>query len=151
MPRDVEQEIERLGQLREAPGKETTAALRKALGDRVNLIVAKAAKVAAELQLHELQPELLRAFDRLFENPVAKDPQCWGKNAIATALRDLGYSESPPFVRGMRHVQMEPSFGPPVDTAIALRGICLLCLPACIDLRRDHVFRYLVDAFIDQA
>src|ERR1041385_3526648 len=112
--RKIEQEIERLGLLREAPPREAAAALRKALGNRVNLIAAKAAKIIADLEMRELIPELLRAFDRLFEEPAERDPQCWGKNAIANALRDLRYPEAAPFLRGMRHVQMEASWGKPV-------------------------------------
>ena len=149
--RKIELEIERLGLLRQAPPKEATAALRKALADRVNLMVAKAAKIIAELEITELEPELLRTFERLFEDPAESDPQCWGKNAIANALRDLGYRESAPFLRGMRHVQMEPSFGKPVDTAPTLRGICLLALLACEDLRREETMRLLVDGFTDEA
>jgi hypothetical protein len=149
--RKIEQEIERLGLLRQAPPKEARAALRKALGDRVNLIVAKAAKIAAELQIQELEPELLRAFERLFEEPVKSDPQCWGKNAIANALRDLGYRESAPFLRGIGYVQIEPGYGGPVDTATMLRGICLLAVLGCTDLRRGEMMRLLVDSFTDKA
>lgn len=149
--RKVELEIERLGLLRQAPRQEATAALRKALGDRVNLMAAKAAKIIAELEIKELEPELLRAFDRLFENHVENDPQCWAKNAIANALRDLGHRESAPFLRGMRHVQIEPAYGGPVDTAPTLRGICLLALLACVDLRREEIMRHLVDGFTDEA
>ncbi|HLK65367.1 MAG TPA: HEAT repeat domain-containing protein [Bryobacteraceae bacterium] len=149
--RNIELEIERLGSFRQAPANEAAAALRKALSDRVNMVVAKAAKLVAELQLHDLLPDLLRAYDRLFESPVSRDPQCWGKNAIANALRDLGYCESPPFVRGIRHVQMEPSFGKPEDTAATLRGICLLSLPGCNDLRRGDILRHMVDLLADPA
>jgi len=94
---------------------------------------------------------LVRAFDRLFERAAEKDPQCWGKNAIAKALVDLDYRESAPFLRGIRHVQMEASFGPPVDTATTLRGICLLALAPCPDLTRQEVMRYLVDGLTDEA
>ena len=149
--RKIDQEIEKLNLLREAPRPEAAAALRKTLGDRVNVVVAKAAKMAAELDLRELVPDLLRAFDRLFEKPVERDPQCWGKNALAKALVDLDHRESAPFLRGMRHVQMEPSFGPPVDTADTLRGICLLALGPCPDLTRPEVMRYLVDGLTDEA
>jgi hypothetical protein len=149
--RKIEQEIEKLGLLRQAPRNEAVTALRKALGDRVNLMVAKAAKLIAELEIQELLPELLKAFDRLFENPVETDPQCWGKNAIANALRDLGHRESPPFLRGARHVQMEPSYMKPADTATTLRGICLLAVLACVDLRREETMRLLVDGLTDEA
>ncbi len=149
--RRIEQEIERLSLLRDAPRDEAAAALRRALGDRVNLMVAKAAKIVAELQIRDLAPELLRAFDRLFEDPAEKDPQCWGKNAIAKALVELDHRESAPFVRGVRHVQMEPSYGGSVDTAATLRGISLLALAPCPDLTRQEILRYLVDGLTDAA
>ena len=151
MARKVEEEIERLGLLRDAPPAEAAAALRKALADRVNLIVAKAARLAADLHLDALLPDLLRAFDRLLEKATERDPQCWGKNAIAKALVALDYRESPPFVRGVRHIQMEPVWGGEEDTAATLRGTCALALAACADIARADVLRYLVDALADPA
>jgi HEAT repeat protein len=145
--RKVEQEIERLSLLRTAPESEATTALAKALTDRVNLVVAKAAKIAGERRLSALVPKLLRAFDRLFEN----DPQCWGKNAIAQALVDLEYRESAPYVRGAQHIQMEPVWGGQQDTATTLRGICVLALASGTDLPREDTLRLLVDALVDAA
>jgi hypothetical protein len=124
--RRIEEVLERLSALRECPPAEALPALRTALADRVNVVVAKAAKIGAERQMKELIPDLLFAFNRLFEDPADRDPQCWGKNAIAGALRDLEYRESAPFLRGMRHVQMEPVWGRHEDTAQPLRGICVL-------------------------
>jgi hypothetical protein len=150
--RRVEEEIERLGRLREAgPAAETTASLRQALGDRVGLVIGKAAKIAAELELRELVPDLLCAFDRLFDKPVERDPQCWGKNAIAKALTDLGHRESEAYLRGARHVQMEAVWGGQEDTASTLRGICLLGLVTCSDIRRETLLRHLVDALVEEA
>jgi HEAT repeat protein len=149
MARKIEDEIGRLADLRHSDPGAAVAPLRKALGDRVNLIVAKSATVAADLRLGDLIPDLLRAFDRLFEGLPKSDPQCWGKNAVAKALKDLDYCESAPFLRGAVHVQMEPSFGPPQDTAGALRGACLLALPGCTDIRRDDVLRAMVEALTD--
>ena len=122
--RRVEEQLDRISALREVPTAEAIPALRKGLADRVNVVVAKAAKVAAERQLRELIPDLLAAFDRMFEHPAERDPQCWAKNALASALRDLEHRESAPFQRGMRHVQMEPVWGKHEDTAQPLRGIC---------------------------
>ena len=144
--RKIEQEVERLNVFREAPAAEAIPALRKALADRVNLIVAKAAKVAAARSFGELIPDLLRAFDRLLENPRERDPQCWGKIAIANALRDLEYRESAAYLRGAGHIQMEPVWGGETDTAQPLRGACLLALIACTDLDRVEILRCLVDA-----
>jgi HEAT repeat protein len=130
-------------------GPQAIPDLRKALADRVNLVVAKAAQIAGELRLQELIPDLLRAFDRLFEKPAERDPQCWGKNAISKALVDLDFRESAPYLRGARHVQMEAVWGGQEDTAQKLRGTCLLALPACIDIQRDQVLRALVDALTE--
>ena len=149
--RQIEAEIDRLNSLREAAPSDAMAGLRKALPDRVNLIVAKAAKMAAELHVHELVPDLLRAFDRLFEKPVERDPQCWGKNAISKALVTLDYRESAPFLRGIHHIQMEPVWGGEADTAGTLRGTCALALPACSDIARGEILRHLVDALADRA
>src|ERR1035438_2565433 len=104
--RKVEEDIEALNRLREAPPADAVPPLRKALADRVNLIVAKAAKIAAERQLRDLVPDLLCAFDRLFEKPVARDPQCWGKNAISQALVAMEHRQVAPFLRGLRPVQI---------------------------------------------
>jgi len=149
--RRIEEQLEALGRLRGVPSAEAAPALRKALADRVNLVAAKAANIAAELPAPELIPDLLRAFDRLFEDPVKRDPQCWGKNAIARALKDLGHRESPAFLRGAVHIQMEPVWGGQEDTAGPLRGICLLALPACPDLAREQVLRHMVNALTESS
>ena len=149
MARRIEAEISELSQLRSEAPAASLPRLRKALSDRVNLVVAKAAEVAADQRLHDLVPALLQAFDRLFDNPVKTDPQCWGKNAIARALKDLEYPAAEPFLRGAAHVQEEPVWGGRKDTAGPLRGICLLALPGCTDIRREQILRHLVDALTE--
>jgi HEAT repeat protein len=149
--RKVEEQLDGLTPLREAPVEEALPALRKALGDRVNLVVAKAARIAAERQFQALLPELVQAFSRLFDDPLRRDPQCWGKTALAAALKDLGYSESAPYLRGLRHRQMEPVWGGDADTAESLRGTCLLALVACSDVERGEALRCFVDALTEPA
>jgi HEAT repeat protein len=148
----VEQELERLRALR-ASGQTDAAIvpLRKALRDRVNVVVAKAAAISAEFQLRALMPDLLQAFERLFDKPRENDPQCWGKNAIAKALKDLGHAESSVFLRGMRHIQMEPVWGGQADTAAVLRGTCALALIQCSDITRDETILHLIDAVTESA
>src|SRR5436305_15323089 len=99
--------------------------------------------------MHEVGPELVAAVDRLFEKPTERDPQCWGKNAIAKALMELGYRQSAPYLRGARHVEMEPVWGGPEDTASTLRGVCTLGLVTCQDARRESILRVLVDGVTD--
>jgi HEAT repeat protein len=149
--RRIEDQLDRLSALRDTPPEEAQAALAKALENRVNLVIAKAAKVSAGLQLRALIPNLVRAFERLMESAVERDPQCWGKNAIAEALVDLDYRDSAVFLQGLRHVQMEPGWGGPGDTAQALRGICVSALPCCTDLPRREILRHLVDSLADAA
>jgi HEAT repeat protein len=145
-----EEQLEQLRRLRHAePGDAIDGALRKALKDRSNLIVAEAAKIAASHHRSGLIADLLTAFDRLFENPVKTDPKCWGKTAIVKSLASLEYAESPPFVRGSRHVQMEPNMGGPEDSATHLRANAILALAACTDLTRPQILRHLVDALAD--
>jgi HEAT repeat protein len=150
-PRRVEEQLEALTRLREGTAEVAVPALRKALADRVNLVVAKAAKIAAERQFRVLEADLLRAFDKLFDDPVKRDPQCWGKNALAGALKDLGHAESAPFLRGLHHKQMEPVWGGEADTAENLRGTCLLALVACADLERGEALRAFVSALTEKA
>jgi HEAT repeat protein len=145
----LEERLEQLRLLRSSAAADAEGPLRKALKDRSNLIVAEAAKTIAVLSVRSLIPEMLGNFDRLFVDPVKADPKCWGKIAIARALIELGYDQSPPFVRGSRHVQMEPVWGGHEDAAPSLRATCLLALVQCTDLRRVEVLRRLVDATAD--
>lgn len=146
----IERQLESLAALRAQPVDERAlASLRAALIDRSNLIAAKAAQIAGELQLRQLVPDLLQAFERLFSDPAKSDPQCCGKNAIAKALKDLDYDQSAPFLRGIKHVQMEPVWNGQEDTAATLRGTSALALLQCSDIVRTdklwQVMRILSD------
>ena len=135
--------------LREREPDVAEPGLRKALDDRNNYIVSKAAKIAGELGLRSLVPGLLAAFDRFFDDPVKTDPQCWAKNALSKALVDLGHDDPDPFLRGLQHVQMEPVYGRSEDTAGTLRGQCALALVACRSLSDMTVLTHLTDALVD--
>jgi hypothetical protein len=137
----VDRKIEMLEALRTAPAVEP---LRKALHDRSNYFVSKAAPLAAELGMQELIPDLLEAFDRFMIDPVKTDPQCWAKNAIAKALKDLGYNEPGFFLRGIKHFQLEPVWGGAEDTAQTLRGASALALVTC-PLPRLEILERLAD------
>ena len=147
--RRIEEQLEQLSDLRKVPRAEAAIAIRRALTDRVNLVAAKAANLAAELDIREVIPDLRRAFDRFFDDPVKSDPQCWGKNAIAKALKQLEHREAAPYLRGAAHIQKEPVWGGQQDTAGPLRGICLLALPGCPDIEREHVLRHLVNGMTE--
>ncbi|HEU4406319.1 MAG TPA: hypothetical protein VFS43_13725 [Polyangiaceae bacterium] len=119
-----EAKLARIAELgRGSPSPECARELRGFLASGPGLVVAGAARAAGELGLAELAPDLLRAYDRLFEDPVKVDPRCAGKVAIVEALMKLDAGGPAPFLRGLRHVQREPAFGGAVDTAPGLRGL----------------------------
>jgi HEAT repeat protein len=129
--RAFEEKIREVERLRSAPGADARAALAKALRNRNNYLVSKAAAVVSDLQLADLIPELVAAFDRFLEDGVKSDPQCWAKVAVAKALKELGHRDAGVFLRGAGHVQMEPVFGGRQDSAGPVRSACALALVDC--------------------
>jgi HEAT repeat protein len=134
-----------LESLRASPTSPATGEqIRKALKDRSNFLVSKAAALAGEFGLNVLIPELTVAFDRFLADPVKTDPQCWAKNAIVKALKDLDYHEPDLFLRGVKHIQLEPVWGGREDTAATLRGACAFALVNCPRPRLE-ILEYLSD------
>ncbi len=120
----IESALNALGDLRSADSpQQVKKELRGYLGHRSNLVVAKAAKIIRELRVSELVPELVGAFHRLMADPARLDKRCAALTEIASALYQLDCSQPDVYLRGLRHVQKEASFGPPTDAAAALRGI----------------------------
>lgn len=144
-----EQQIAALDALREDDEKSRIEALRKGLSNRNNFLVAKAADLARDFELNGLTTELLRAFDRFFQNPEKTDPQCWAKNAISRALAAFEYQEPDVFLRGMRHIQMEPVWGGRSDTAGTLRATCALALVQCRDVPECDLLALLIELMAD--
>ncbi|MDX1983275.1 MAG: HEAT repeat domain-containing protein [Bryobacteraceae bacterium] len=147
----VDRKIEEVTSLRaESKSPALLDKLRRALADRNNLVVSKAAGIAGDLVCPELIPEMTAAFHRYLEDAEKTDPQCWAKNALARALRDLGYDEPELYLAGAKHIQMEPVWGGSQDTAAELRAICANALVACRSLRDMEVLRVLVDLMADR-
>jgi hypothetical protein len=147
--RSFEDQLAALDELRHQPPEAALEPLRKALMHRNNYVVAKAADVVGELALAELVPQLLVAFDRFFTDPVKTDPQCWAKNALSRALAGFEYHDAAVFIRGMRHIQLEPVWGGRSDTAGTLRGICALGLVQCRSLTDIDLLNLLIELFSD--
>jgi HEAT repeat protein len=148
--KNFEAQLEALDALRQQPDEACVAPLRAALQHRNNYIVAKAAEMVALRRMDELMPELLTAFDRFFEDAVKSDPQCWAKNSLSRTLAALELQEPAPFLRGLRHVQLEPVWGGSSDTAGPLRGICALALVQCRAVPEIDLLRYLLDLLLDK-
>src|SRR5262249_35756851 len=122
--------------------------VRKALKDRSSFVGSRGGSIAADLLLAELIPGLLCYFDRLLVDAVKSDPQCLAKAAIAKALRHLSYRDAAPYLRGLAHVQLEPTWGGRADSAGTLRGTCALALPNC-QLDDLEILSHLADALAD--
>lgn len=120
--------------------------LKAALLHASNAVVAKAANVVALRLAHSLAPDLLAAAHRFFTKP---DPQCLAKLAIFRALKALEHLAPEMFLRGLRHIQMEPSFGGPVDTAGPLRALSALAISECPAIPPRDALRLLIDALPD--
>ena len=145
--RALEDTLAALHQLRDAPSSERTLAeLRKALGAKSSHVVAKAAQIAGELEIGALTPDLVTAFDRLMALPAKADPGCRAKAHIADALYRIGHDDERVFLRGIRHVQMEPVYGGKIDTALELRGACALGL---VRMGYPEVLTELADLLAD--
>lgn len=148
--RAFEEQLAALELLRDQPEEVRIAPLGKALAHKNNFIVAKAADLVRELGLKSLTPDLLTAFDRFFENPVKTDPQCWAKNALSRALATFEHQDPEIFLRGMRHIQLEPVWGGQSDTAGSLRATCALALVQCRSLLEVDLLAHLVALFADK-
>jgi hypothetical protein len=148
--RKFEEQVSALDGLRYQTEELRVAALRKALTHRNNFLVAKAADMAREFQMTTLTPELVHAFLLFFENSGKNDPQCWAKNALSRALAAMEYQEVEVFLRGMRHIQMEPVWGGRSDTAGTLRGTCALALVQCRCLSENDLLSHLLELLGDK-
>lgn len=120
------------------PDDEAVAAAAKLLKHRSNRVVAKAANLVAEWRRDDLAADLEAAFHRYLKNPVKTDPGCTAKLAIVEGLSALAQPAWDVYLAGVRHVQKEPAWGPPIDTAPALRGLCGRALAA---LGHSEAFR----------
>lgn len=120
----IEKALDRLADLRHRdPLPQDIEEIRKFLTHKSNLVVAKAAKLVAQQRRSELLPDLVSAFHHFMANPAQNDKRCAALTGITEALYEMDYCEPDIYLQGLKHIQMEASFGPPVDAAAALRGI----------------------------
>src|SRR4051794_21187023 len=119
----VDDQLARLAELRataagagaDPASPEARLILVAALAGKSNLAAGKAAEIVRDARLIDLVPNLVRAFDR-FMAP-GSDKGCAAKTSIARALDALEQNEQDVFLRGIRHVQLEPVWGGSADAA----------------------------------
>jgi HEAT repeat protein len=119
--RAIEERLARLAAIANRASPSLAAELTPFLRDKTGVVVGVAAKVVGDHELRGLTQELEDAFERFFVNPVKTDPGCRAKLGVAEALRRLGANVPDLFLRALAYVQLEPSYGPPIDTAAPLR------------------------------
>jgi HEAT repeat protein len=113
----------RIAALAEAAPGAAAPELRRFLADRNGYLAGEAAGVTAKLELRELAPDLAAALARLLGEGAAADKGCHGKKRILEALLGFEADARDVYLAALRHVQAEPAFGGPIDTAAPLRGL----------------------------
>lgn len=127
---------------------ELEAALHSALVNGVSPVVARAANIVAERKLAGLLPSLCVALKRFANASVRQDPSCAARLALVTALDVLNHADVEIYEQAARTVQLEPSWGPPVDTAPPLRARAALALGR---FPQDSVLPFLGELLADPA
>lgn len=116
-------EQEALARIAADAGSEAArVALSAALASKHAVIVKRAAELIQQYQMTELAPDLTQAFERLLADPGKQDPGCHAKLALLETLDRLETDEQETFLRGARHVQLEPAWPKAVDTAAGVRA-----------------------------
>ena len=127
MPKRVstEEALAAIHAIRQEPGKcDPARDLAPCLRHKSNHVVAAAAATIERMEAGALAPDLVEAFERIMHNPAKLDQGCKALIAIVQALVQMEDRAAKVYFAGVRHVQMEASFGPPVDAAAPLRGLC---------------------------
>lgn len=112
-------------------------ALRTHLSNRAGVVVAKAAALVLDRQstleshIARIEPALVDAFNRFMIDPAKSDPGCGAKIGIVNIGVAFHCLDAELYLRAIQHVQIEGSYGPPVDTAEALRAAAAYGLLNC--------------------
>lgn len=119
-------ELATLSKLPDTP--ETRKQLRGHLASKASLVVARAAAIVAHLEEHDFVPDLTAAFHRFMRDSAKTDKGCAAKIAVVKALLAAECDDDEIFRAGIRHVQLEPTWGGRADTAAPMRALCGLGL-----------------------
>jgi HEAT repeat protein len=128
MARRPDRTKDELDALRAASRLDPTQArvvLRSALASTSNIVVARAAEIAGELEDRDLAGELVQTYQRLAADPFELDKGCLGMKAILGALFALEAEAAAVYTHAVRHVQFDSgTFSEdPIDSAAELRGV----------------------------
>lgn len=120
----TEQALGRLKRLRDGVDSPVNREeLLSLLTNKSNHVVGGAADLIGDWEIEEAIGALEETFDRFMEDPVKVDPTCSAKRPLVENLIKIGGCDGSLFLAAARHVQMEPMWGKPVDTAASVRGL----------------------------
>ena len=146
-PSRTEDALARIREIRDAPEThDLTRDLAPFLSHKSNHVVAAAATTVKRMEYAQLTPELISAFLEILPKAGEKDQGCKALIAIAEALVTMGEDAPDVYLKGVRHVQREGSFGPPVDVASPLRGLCARGL---VRMRHPEALYLAIDTLTD--
>src|SRR5215831_15378802 len=101
----------------------------------------------------------LAALDALRDAPEHSRPEALRKSLAnknnfiaakaADLIREFNLQKPEVFLRGMRHIQLEPVWGGRSDTAGTLRATCALGLVPCRTLTNDELLAHLLNLLGD--
>ena len=126
-PDPVDAALERLAAVSpESPeGRKVFAS---ALGAKQLRLVTKAARLAEGFQAASFCPQMAEVLAGLLARDNGADKGCTAMLALARALVNLDHDDAELYLRGMKYIQMEASWGPAVDVAADLRATCAMGL-----------------------
>jgi hypothetical protein len=145
---DTETWLARLRALEADPHQaDALAQLLSALKGGSSFVVARAARIIEDQRTTGVETALVAAWARLAVNGAKVDKGCEGKLAIALALDQLDFMDPAPFLKGVKTVQVEPSFPRSIDTAAPLRARCAFAL---VRMAWPDALQYLADLLADE-
>lgn len=148
----IKKALQRVQDLRsQGLSDDTFAALLESFQTQPGIVVANAAKLAAQWQVADLAAALRDAFYRLSEDGLNDDPQCWGKVAIIKALHELAWQDANVYMQGCQTVQPEPIYGGKEDSAAPVRTASFQALVQLPVVATSLLMTTLADLLADES
>jgi HEAT repeat protein len=121
----TEDALAQVSAIRNAPEKyDLKRDLAPLLQHKSNHVIAAVAVALRRLEETALTAELATCFMALLPKAKERDQGCKALTAIAETLVNTGEHAPEVYLGGVQHIQMEGSYGPPIDVASPLRGLC---------------------------
>ncbi len=136
----IEEGLSALSRASITPSDQAAEAIADGLKSRYPAVVARAAVLAGELDLRELEAPLLSAYERLSEDPEKLDPACVAMKEIAATLFGFGTQAPNVYLHAAGHVQLAGWDNQ--DVGAPLRGLGVQALvkiehPSALTLATD--------------